>query len=285
MSKELVIVEKEQLISMANAVRGATGSSDNFNAGELSDVVVTVLGQGGGEDVSEEVDEYTRLVNELEATIEQLPVPYPKAILSSPTIEVSSSGLITSTISQPASQVEEQTVSTTKQLLTQGAQVWTPSTANQTIPANTYLTGAQTIKGDSNLIPANIAKGTSIFGVEGTMEGGGVQLETCQVQVTGSGSSKDIFSIAYITVENEQIQLKTIYVPFNITAFLPQAFPNGLTCLKNSIVVLDTEYQGAAFVWPDWLTSSGGVTHRTATSGNTYGYHFTVAGDGTITIN
>jgi hypothetical protein len=33
MSKELVIVEKEQLSLMANAVRGATGSSDNFNAG------------------------------------------------------------------------------------------------------------------------------------------------------------------------------------------------------------------------------------------------------------
>jgi hypothetical protein len=37
------------------------------------------------------------------------------------------------------------------------------------------LTGAQTIKGDSNLVPENIKSGVSIFGVTGTCEGGTVQ--------------------------------------------------------------------------------------------------------------
>lgn len=53
----------------------------------------------------------------------------------------------------------------------QAAKTWTPGTANQTIAAGTCCTGAQTIKGDANLIPANIKKGVSIFGKTGTWEG------------------------------------------------------------------------------------------------------------------
>lgn len=51
------------------------------------------------------------------------------------------------------------------------AKTWTPGTANQTIAAGTCVTGAQTIKGDSNLKAANIKKGVSIFGITGTWEG------------------------------------------------------------------------------------------------------------------
>ena len=54
-----------------------------------------------------------------------------------------------------------------------GASTYTPGTTNQTISAGTYLTGVQTIKGDSNLVAANIKSGTSIFGVTGTYEGSG----------------------------------------------------------------------------------------------------------------
>lgn len=55
----------------------------------------------------------------------------------------------------------------------QSAQTITPGTTDQTIAAGKYLTGAQTIKGDANLVAANIAKDVSIFGVTGTHEGGG----------------------------------------------------------------------------------------------------------------
>lgn len=54
---------------------------------------------------------------------------------------------------------------------TLGAQTYTPSTTNQTISANRWLTGAQTILGDSNLIAANIKKNVTIFNVTGTYEG------------------------------------------------------------------------------------------------------------------
>lgn len=49
------------------------------------------------------------------------------------------------------------------------AATYTPGTSNQTIGANQYLSGAQTIKGDSNLVAGNIRSGVSIFGVTGTV--------------------------------------------------------------------------------------------------------------------
>lgn len=48
------------------------------------------------------------------------------------------------------------------------ATTYTPSTSNQTIASGTYLSGAQTIKGDSNLVASNIKSGVSIFGVSGS---------------------------------------------------------------------------------------------------------------------
>ena len=52
------------------------------------------------------------------------------------------------------------------------AATFTPTTTDQTIDAGQYLSGVQTIQGDTNLIPENIASGVSIFGVTGTHEGG-----------------------------------------------------------------------------------------------------------------
>lgn len=73
-----------------------------------------------------------------------------------------------------------------------GATTYTPNTANQTIAAGTYLTGVQTIKGDSNLVASNIKSGVSIFGVDGSYEGsgggsGGTTLEVVTGTVSASG--------------------------------------------------------------------------------------------------
>lgn len=51
-----------------------------------------------------------------------------------------------------------------------GAQTITPGTTAKAIAAGQYLSGQQTIAGDANLVPANIAKGKSIFGVAGAAE-------------------------------------------------------------------------------------------------------------------
>jgi hypothetical protein len=95
------------------------------------------------------------------------------ATQATPSITINSSGLITASSTQVSGYVESGTTKKTKQLTTQAATTWTPTTTDQTIPASTYLTGDQIIKGDYNLDPQFIRSGVSIFGVTGTYTGSG----------------------------------------------------------------------------------------------------------------
>lgn len=63
-------------------------------------------------------------------------------------------------------------VSLTASVTTKGATTYTPTTTDQTIASGTYLTGVQTVKGDSNLVAANIANGVTLFGITGSHQGG-----------------------------------------------------------------------------------------------------------------
>ena len=61
------------------------------------------------------------------------------------------------------------TVSLTASVTTKGATTYTPGTQDQTIASGTYLTGAQTISGDVDLVANNIRSGVQIFGVNGSL--------------------------------------------------------------------------------------------------------------------
>lgn len=61
-------------------------------------------------------------------------------------------------------------VSLTASVPTKAAATITPGTTDQEIAAGTYLTGKQTIAGDSNLIGSRIVAPYSIFGVTGTAQ-------------------------------------------------------------------------------------------------------------------
>ena len=60
-------------------------------------------------------------------------------------------------------------VSLSASVTTKGATTYTPTTSDQTIAAGTYLTAAQTIKGDSNLQAQYIKSGVTIFSVQGSL--------------------------------------------------------------------------------------------------------------------
>lgn len=95
----------------------------------------------------------------------------PTATQAKPSITVSSGGLITASATQTAGYVAAGTESVTYQLATKAAQTYTPATSNQTIASQRYLTGVQTIKGDTNLTASNIKDGVTIFNVLGTYKG------------------------------------------------------------------------------------------------------------------
>lgn len=97
--------------------------------------------------------------------------------IATPSIIVSSSGLITASSTQSGGFVAAGSKSATQQMSTKAAQTYTPGTANQTIASGRYLTGTQTILGDSNLVSSNIKKGVSIFGKAGAYEGAGAVME------------------------------------------------------------------------------------------------------------
>ena len=140
------------------------------------------------------------------------------ATQATPSISVSSSGLITASATQSAGYVSSGTKSTTKQLTTQAAKTVTPKATSQTaVASGRYTTGAVTVAGDANLIPGNIASGVSIFGVTGTFEGN--QSETVSVKNNSSFSN-----IAYVGIING------LFVPVN-------SFKTGSTVnmMKNSI--------------------------------------------------
>lgn len=61
-------------------------------------------------------------------------------------------------------------VSLTASVTTKSAATYTPGTSNQTIASGTYLTGAQTIQGDADLVAGNIVAGKTIFGVAGSAQ-------------------------------------------------------------------------------------------------------------------
>ena len=57
----------------------------------------------------------------------------------------------------------------TGNISSKAAATYTPTTSDQTIASGQYLSGVQTIKGDANLVSANILSGKSIFGVNGSL--------------------------------------------------------------------------------------------------------------------
>ena len=57
----------------------------------------------------------------------------------------------------------------TGNIQSKAAATYTPTTSDQTIAADQYLSGAQTVKGDVNLVASNILQGVSIFGVNGNL--------------------------------------------------------------------------------------------------------------------
>lgn len=97
------------------------------------------------------------------------------------------------------------------------AGTYTPGATDQTIASGQYLSGAQTIKGDANLVAGNIKSGISIFGVAGTYEGSGGADSGIQAQhITSAGDTITISGTGTVKVwgygySSQSTYMKTTY--------------------------------------------------------------------------
>ena len=222
-----VIVTDTNLTNIANAIRGKNGSSATYKPSQMSaaiaalpvldtsdatatasDILSGKTAYANGSKITGNIASKTSSNLTVSGATVTAPAGYyasaaSKAVASgsqgTPSITVSSAGLITASCTDTTGYITGSTKSSTQQMTVQAAQTITPGTSNQTIASGRYLTGTQTIKGDANLIAANIKSGVSIFGVTGTY-GGESSMESGSYVGTGTSGSSNKNSLTFSKV-------------------------------------------------------------------------------------
>lgn len=138
------------------------------------------------------------------------------------------------------------------------AQTYTPTTTNQVISAGQYLSGAQTVRGDANLLAANILSGKSIFGVAGNA-------------VDGSGMKK--FASGSIPRSSTTVNIReydntssNMYDKYTVTV-------SGLTFIPSSILVIartSTYSEATIYQAAGVIKSTMGAMRYISTGDNSY---------------
>lgn len=101
------------------------------------------------------------------------------ATQATPSISISTRGLITASATQSEGYVSAGTKSATNQMTTQkGKDIYPGTTRQLAVAAWRYTIGDIYVNGDSNLTAGNIKKGVSIFGVAGSYEGSGGEMQS-----------------------------------------------------------------------------------------------------------
>lgn len=213
----------------------------------------------------------------------------PTATQATPSITVSSAGLITASSTQSAGYVASGTKSATKQLTTQAAKTVTPTTSSQTaVASGRYTTGAITVAAipskyedvgtETSAYTTKLASlETAVTALETELAGkasggGGGSVETCMVTVTSTRSGTPA-TCYYIDsglnyTEESGNMLATSF---------------SIEVAKNSILLLST------YIDCEALIISGGSMKGSITSGVLSGrlanlYWFVINGNATIEI-
>lgn len=130
------------------------------------------------------------------------------------------------------------------------AQTITPGASNQIIAAGKYLSGDQTIKGDANLIAANIMSGVKIFGITGTAE---LQPKTATKSVTISN-----INTLSVSTGLSAYNRSTIYA-ISVTGTCVVKPSSGYSGGSSTVTFLGTEvaFSGTSIQYTNVRTSNG----------------------------
>lgn len=168
-----VLIEESTLTAIGDSIRGKTGKTAKIPPLNMPSEISGIETGGNYQAKTATPSTSAQTIKPdsgYDALSEVTVNAMPTATQATPSISVSSAGLITASAAQSAGYVAAGTKSATKQLSTQAAKTVTPTTSNQTaVASGKYTTGAITVKGDANLKAANIASGVSIFGVAGSL--------------------------------------------------------------------------------------------------------------------
>ena len=160
--KTITPTESTQVVDPDNGYSG-------FSSVTVNGIPSTYVGSGvvtkGATTITPSASQQTAVSSGIYVTGDIKVAAMPTGVLSTPAINTNT-GVVTAGVSTAGYLGTGATK--TLQLNTKSAATIIPSTTDQIIAAGQYLTGIQTIKGDANLVAANIASGVSIFGVTGT---------------------------------------------------------------------------------------------------------------------
>ena len=139
-----------------------------------------------------------------------------------------------------------------------------PSTSTQTVAySGHYLTGNVNIQGDSALIPSNIKKGSSIFGVNGSYEGeGGYSGNYFTIEEVSQGAT--VLAITFY-------RINTMY---SLCTFYMWRDPTPVEGVSGFIMSINKSSDGDAFAYTptssdDWKQTSVTVTESKGTNSTT----------------